>query len=1183
MPPRRSSRLAARPPSPHEPPGEEPPPPPPAPGVPPPRGRPPAPRAAPRRGAAPPRGGRRGGGGRGAPRPPPGPPPQPPVPPPPVSPPPEPKPEPGPEPFLDIPLSDPRLDAEPDFGAPAFRAALRLPPGPGASAQLDALRDAWRAQHAERIRLWDEHLAAQAAFDGRLPSPGGSRSRSRGRSPSRSRGRDRSRSSSRDPSPATRRRRFPRLGVGRTMDGIWSYPASQFALDKVAAKEYVELAYWDHDVRKHAFEDLHSESGDALGFVKEGRRVRVQPLGSSRPLSDIPRDVDLTWKQFTTCARLHVDSCLAQGWPADLAASLRQFFQNVQDHTGLAEWDYGERILLRFQALVRQQWLHDMRALAGTREEVWDIAVINESTLQKVKNTVDDEVRKAKLGAFCLPSFSSRLADRFPSFLLAPLPPPRLVPRCHSATPARAILCHSRHSRHSRHSPAILHLRPQTPSTLLSSRCRRMPPLRPPATLAISRVVPAAARPGVSRVHRRRRRAIATRRRRAVVLRHQLTGPLRRRRVPATPAGVHVRLPQAAGRRSARGPAQVTRSPLLAPSAWAATPITSPPADAPLAGTALRPSSDATAQAGSCCAPTPIKRFASTSSCPGAASPPTPGTGIAAQAVVEHTERLRAISQRKSDPVTPLRAAAWHNALARTGLLDRYPLLVDGLTVGFRVGVRPITKTFVPPNSTSLHVHASHFNAILSKEFSKRRYLGPFTQAELEATIGPFQSSPLSLVPKPHRPDAFRLVQNFSFPHVPRSDITSINHTIDSGDFPCFWGTFTAFAFMVWSLPDGSEGAVRDVAEAYRLIPLHASQWPGTVVRLSEDDSFAIDPNLAFGMSPSGGVYGYVDDAFLDVVRHDGLGPVARWVDDHVFLRVLRIFLDAHNRMRAIWRQMAVAFGGLHASGGRLWYGGHDAALAFDFDFVEDFAHPLRDHSLDSARSAHDAAFHYAAVDIDALSEPLGIPWEPSKDSPFAPVFVYTGFVWDLCARTVSLSEPKRSKYHAAILDWLSRRTHARSDVEKMHGRLQHVSSIVRGGRAYLTRLAAMLGVFRDKALVPHHAPSGTDDDLRWWLSTLSSTLTSPIRGPSLVVDVPAFSDASSGVGIAIVIHDRWRAWTLLPGWQAEHPPLGSSLIIQTCMSCTLRDASNAMDLFEASNAQVPLLDHRQCPSGPQP
>jgi hypothetical protein len=29
-----------------------------------------------------------------------------------------------------------------------------------------------------------------------------------------------------------------------------------------------------------------------------------------------------------------------------------------------------------------------------------------------------------------------------------------------------------------------------------------------------------------------------------------------------------------------------------------------------------------------------------------------------------------------------------------------------------------------------------------------------------------------------------------------------------------------------------------------------------------------------------------------------------------------------------------------------------------------------------------------------------------------------------------------------------------------------------------------------------------------------------------------AYSDASSGIGIGIIINDKWRAWRLVPGWQ---------------------------------------------------
>jgi len=38
------------------------------------------------------------------------------------------------------------------------------------------------------------------------------------------------------------------------------------------------------------------------------------------------------------------------------------------------------------------------------------------------------------------------------------------------------------------------------------------------------------------------------------------------------------------------------------------------------------------------------------------------------------------------------------------------------------------------------------------------------------------------------------------------------------------------------TLPPGSQGAVRDVAEAYRTIPLHPSQQHVLVIRLSDSD-----------------------------------------------------------------------------------------------------------------------------------------------------------------------------------------------------------------------------------------------------------------------------------------------------------------------------------------------------------
>lgn len=379
--------------------------------------------------------------------------------------------------------------------------------------------------------------------------------------------------------------------------------------------------------------------------------------------------------------------------------------------------------------------------------------------------------------------------------------------------------------------------------------------------------------------------------------------------------------------------------------------------------------------------------------------------------------------------LTPYNAAAWESELRAAGLLAHFPLLVDGLRHGFMADVRPIAHTFTPPNSPTLAQHTDHFWAIVDAQMAKGRYVGPFSAAELKSLIGPFQSSPLSLVLKPQRIDVFRLVQNFSFPPSPHFSIMSINYTIDSTKYPCTWGTFPAMCFLVWSLPPGCQAAVRDVAEAYRTVPLHPSQWPGAVVRLDDFDRFVVDLVLAFGMSPSAGIFGYVADAAAAIFRSHGLGPLLKWVDDHVFIHLLRVHLPAYKAMRRVWRDWIQSVGGEHHTGGRLWYGGYCQESDFFQEFAEDCAFLLADHSGDSPRSAVDSQYAYNMDDVDRVSVRLGIPWEPSKDLPFASEFSFTGFSWNLATKTVALTERKRVKYVDAIHSWLGRVAHTLEDV----------------------------------------------------------------------------------------------------------------------------------------------------------
>ena len=154
-------------------------------------------------------------------------------------------------------------------------------------------------------------------------------------------------------------------------------------------------------------------------------------------------------------------------------------------------------------------------------------------------------------------------------------------------------------------------------------------------------------------------------------------------------------------------------------------------------------------------------------------------------------EPSSALAQRRLKPLSPYPPKAWSTELKLLGLKDRYPHLVRGLEDGFQLGVPKILHTYTPLNNPSVNKLQIVYNNILANEFTAGRYIGPFTRRQLESELGPFQTSPLSLVPKASKPGKYRAVHDFSYPHSPLAETTSVNAHIDSDNFPCTWGTFS--------------------------------------------------------------------------------------------------------------------------------------------------------------------------------------------------------------------------------------------------------------------------------------------------------------------------------------------------------------------------------------------------------
>ena len=98
-----------------------------------------------------------------------------------------------------------------------------------------------------------------------------------------------------------------------------------------------------------------------------------------------------------------------------------------------------------------------------------------------------------------------------------------------------------------------------------------------------------------------------------------------------------------------------------------------------------------------------------------------------------------------------------------------------------------------------------------------------------------------------------------------------------------------------------------------------------------------------------------------------------------------------------------------------------------------------------------------------------------------------------------------------------------------------HATHILPKGRAYLSGLKRLMATQRNRPHVSLRQPKGTAFELDWWHQALSrSSPIRPIPAPTQVFDVDAFSDASSGTGIAFLVGQKWKAWRLRPEWQTD-------------------------------------------------
>ena len=129
----------------------------------------------------------------------------------------------------------------------------------------------------------------------------------------------------------------------------------------------------------------------------------------------------------------------------------------------------------------------------------------------------------------------------------------------------------------------------------------------------------------------------------------------------------------------------------------------------------------------------------------------------AVQPLMEPTGVLK---HRKIKALIPYHPKAWEDKFHKASLSEKYSHIVTGLHYSFCIGLPLINNTQSPSNKDSMVKFAGEFNRIVQNEIQKGHYLGPISRQNMETLIGPFQSSPFSIILKPGQVNKYWNIQN---------------------------------------------------------------------------------------------------------------------------------------------------------------------------------------------------------------------------------------------------------------------------------------------------------------------------------------------------------------------------------------------------------------------------------------
>ena len=225
---------------------------------------------------------------------------------------------------------------------------------------------------------------------------------------------------------------------------------------------------------------------------------------------------------------------------------------------------------------------------------------------------------------------------------------------------------------------------------------------------------------------------------------------------------------------------------------------------------------------------------------------------------------------------TPLQAHVWEEYLSCHPDHEFVAFLVRGMTQGFRIGFDRDAVRLKPAkrNMKSVSEAPEVVQAYLQSEKEAGRILGP---VQSDTSGIPVQINRFGVIPKQHQPGRWRLIVDLSHPP---------DHSVNDGVYPnlCSLGyaSIDQAASVVLRLGQGTELAKLDVANAYRIVPVHPDdrwllgmKWQGEVY---------VDSTLPFGLRSAPKIFTAIADGLQWILQQQGSCDLLHYLDDFLFM-----------------------------------------------------------------------------------------------------------------------------------------------------------------------------------------------------------------------------------------------------------------------------------------------------------